>query len=83
MNTAKDELLGKGWYSDIEEQIQFGDTTMEQCHLVALRAWDKVGEPRLKGQAHSQRLYKAPEKPLLIVFTKISLSCEQRHIREI
>lgn len=54
MNTAKDELLGKGWYSDIEEQIQFGDTTMEQCHLVALRAWDKVEELRKKSTSFTK-----------------------------
>ena len=34
--------------SDIQEQIQFDDATIEQCHLVALRAWDKVEEPRKK-----------------------------------
>ena len=44
MNTVKDEVLGEGRYSDIQEQIQFDDTAIEQCHLVALRAWDKVEE---------------------------------------
>lgn len=42
MNTVKDEVLGEGRYSDIQEQIQFDDVTIERCHLVALRAWDKV-----------------------------------------
>ena len=34
--------------SDIQEQIQFDDATVEQCHLVTLRAWDKVEELRKK-----------------------------------
>jgi hypothetical protein len=44
MNTVKDEVLGEGRYSDIQEQIQFDDVTIERCHLVALRAWDRAGE---------------------------------------
>jgi hypothetical protein len=46
MNIVKDQLLGERWHSDIQEQIQFDDTAIEQCHLVALRAWDKVEEPK-------------------------------------
>jgi hypothetical protein len=29
----------------MQEQSQFDDATVEQCCLVPLRAWDKVGEP--------------------------------------
>lgn len=39
MNIAKDQSLGEQWYS---EGMQSDDTTVEQRHLVALRAWDKV-----------------------------------------
>lgn len=42
MDIVKDQLLGEEHYSDIEEQIQFDNATVEQCHLVPLRAWDKV-----------------------------------------
>lgn len=45
MNMIKDQLLGQGWYSDIQEQIQPDGITVEQYHLAALRAWDKVKEP--------------------------------------
>ena len=37
-------MLYQGQYSDIQEQIQFDDATIEQCHLAALRGWDKVEE---------------------------------------
>lgn len=47
MDIVEDEMLGEGQYSDVQEQIQFDAHTLEQCHLVALRAWDKV-EPRKK-----------------------------------
>lgn len=42
---VKEQLLGKGTCSDMQEQSQFDDATVEQCCLVPLRAWDKVGEP--------------------------------------
>lgn len=38
MNIPKDQLLGEQWSS---EGMQSDDATVEQCHLVALRAWDK------------------------------------------
>lgn len=46
MDIVKVQLLDEGWYSDLQEQIQFDDAVIEQCHLGALRAWDKVEEPR-------------------------------------
>jgi hypothetical protein len=45
MNIVKDQLPGEGRSSDVQEQGQFDDVTLEQCWLVALRAWDKVEEP--------------------------------------
>lgn len=37
LNIVKDQLLGKGQYFDLQEQIWFDETVIEQCHLVALR----------------------------------------------
>lgn len=48
MDIVEDEMLGEGRYSDVQEQIQFDARTLEHGHLVALRAWDKVEEPRKK-----------------------------------
>lgn len=48
MDIVEDEMLGEGQYSDVQEQIQSDARTLEQCHLVAFRAWDKVEEPRKK-----------------------------------
>jgi hypothetical protein len=41
-----------------KSKFLFDDTTIEQCCLAALRAWDKVKD--------LQRLYKVLEKALLI-----------------
>lgn len=41
VNIVKDQLLGKGQYSDIQEQKQFNSVTIEQCCLLALRPLDK------------------------------------------
>lgn len=38
---VKDQLLGKGQYSDLQEQKQVNFVTVEQCCLVALRPLDK------------------------------------------
>ena len=35
-------MSGEGQYTNIKEQIQFGDTTTEQWHLLALGASDKI-----------------------------------------
>lgn len=45
MDIVKDQLLGEGQYSDLQQQIRFDDAITEQCHFVALRDQDKVGEP--------------------------------------
>lgn len=65
MNTVKDEVLGEGRYSDIQEQIQFDDVTIERCHLVALRAWDKV-EPEKRFTLFTKIIQRLWRKPLLI-----------------
>jgi hypothetical protein len=75
MTRVKDQLLGNRQNSDIQEQMQFDDATIEQCYLVALRAEEKVEELG-ENSPHLQRLYKALEKLSLISFTAISLSCE-------
>jgi hypothetical protein len=38
MKIIKDELLGEGRYSDLQEQIQFDGVLIEQCSFVALRS---------------------------------------------
>ena len=58
------------------------------CHLVALRAWDKVEEPG-KSSILFIKLYKSLERPLVVFVClfvclfvlKISLRCEQNCIR--
>lgn len=46
VNTFEEQLLSQEWYSDLQEQIQFADAVVEQCHLGALGGWDKVEEPK-------------------------------------
>lgn len=32
MNIVKNQLLGEGWYSDLQELIGFNDSIIGQCH---------------------------------------------------
>lgn len=43
INVAKDKLLGKGHYADLEQLLP-DDVTVEQCHSAVLRAYDMVKE---------------------------------------
>lgn len=38
----REQLIGESYYADIQEQVHFEDAIVEQGHLAALRAWDKV-----------------------------------------
>ena len=51
---SKRPVLSEAQYSDIQEQIQFDDVTIEQCHMVALRAWDKVEDPGKKSNSFTK-----------------------------
>jgi hypothetical protein len=33
-----DQLIGEGYYADIQEQVQFEDAIIENFHLSALKA---------------------------------------------
>lgn len=66
----KEQLLDEGWYSDIKEQFQFDNVTIEECFIETLRAWVKAEEPGRKSTSFTKKLYKVLEKPFLILFFK-------------
>lgn len=56
MNKVKDQLLGKAWHSEKQEQVQCDEATTDQWRFVALRPWDEAEDPHLDHTKLSRRL---------------------------
>lgn len=42
IDTVKDQLLEEGPNSELSTDNLYDDAVLEQCHTIALNAWDKV-----------------------------------------
>ena len=45
LNVTNDQLNGEGHYADLQEEINSDDVKIEQCHVFALRTWDRIEKP--------------------------------------
>lgn len=69
----REQLIGESYYADIQEQVHFEDAIVEQGHLAALRAWDKV-EPGKKSTPFTKIIQGTREAFTDFFFTKMDLS---------
>ena len=47
IDNVKDQLLGKGLYSELEVQTELEDSVLEQCLTIALNALDRLNRDEL------------------------------------
>lgn len=46
VNIIIDQLLSEGQFADLRQKMLFDDSSIIQCTLVVLRAWDKMEKQR-------------------------------------
>ena len=52
IETSQDQILGKGHYSDPQEQARYDEHTLSLCSTTALNTWDGIQEPEKRTESY-------------------------------
>ena len=47
-----DQILGKGLYSDLQDQVLYDDHYLSLCSTITLKVWDRIQELRKRVESY-------------------------------